>query len=185
MFGVPDSEDPDPYGVKALEAEGFAIREAGTHQRPSAEAFDFKPAPTSPVYPSFARRSVDSPLRGHMEGWRNSSQSLASVDRGVQTDEDDSQARNDSPPADEHARVSPVMKETEHVDAADNDSHSGSVSDVDFEDSHAEIETATPVLTKARVVSVPKRVVPALPPRNPNRVATPEEEEGAPVFPPS
>ena len=42
-FGVPDYEDPDPYGVKALEAKGLFIREAGTKERPSASAFEFRP----------------------------------------------------------------------------------------------------------------------------------------------
>ena len=168
--------------MKALEAEGFAIREAGTHQRPSAEAFEFKPAPTSPIYPTFARGSVDSPLKGKMNNWRNSSLSLNSVDRGTQTDEDDSPHRNGSPLHLDDTSTSPAHEETEHAgtqhvvgDDEDDDNHSdvGSISDVD---SHAAIETATPVVTKARIVSVPKRIPPSLPPRNPNRVSTPGDD---------
>lgn len=51
--------------------------------------------------------------------------------------------------------------------------HSGrreSFSDVD---SDAEIQTAVPVVTRARVVEVPRRFPPALPPRNPERVVSP------------
>ncbi|KAF1353762.1 hypothetical protein BDV97DRAFT_122721 [Delphinella strobiligena] len=60
IFGVPDKEDPDPYGVRALEKEGMSIREAGTHKRASWEQFAFQPAPSSPIYSTFsARTSVD------------------------------------------------------------------------------------------------------------------------------
>lgn len=76
-FGVPAEDDDDPYGVKALEAEGLHIREAGTHRRPSAETFEFKPAPSSPVYPNY-RRSVDSGRR-RTGSWRNSATSVNST----------------------------------------------------------------------------------------------------------
>lgn len=58
-FGVPDSEDPDPFGVLALEMAGLEIREAGTHLRPTSSQFEFTPSPTSPVFPRFKRQSVD------------------------------------------------------------------------------------------------------------------------------
>ena len=174
-FGIPDSEDPDPYGVKALEAEGLNIREAGTHSRPSAEMFEFRPSPTSPIYPTFARRSVDSPLRGRTNSWRDSTHSLASVDRGTQTDEDESKSASNSPTKEGDSRnVSPAKEETEHVEEDDVDDHSpnsGPASDVG---GSAQVGTAIPVIARARVVNVPKRVPPrppALPPRNPDRVA--------------
>lgn len=59
LFGVPTKEDPDPYGVLALEKEGFEIREAGTHRRPSSEQFEFNPSPLSPIYSAFSRKSID------------------------------------------------------------------------------------------------------------------------------
>ncbi|KAJ5626829.1 hypothetical protein N7528_004256 [Penicillium herquei] len=83
-FGVPSSEDPDPYGVKALEAEGMFIREAGTKVRPSPEVFEFRPNPGSPVYSTFPRRSFESSPRN---SWRASVQSYSSVNRGTQTDD--------------------------------------------------------------------------------------------------
>src|SRR5690606_36102882 len=58
-FGVPDSDDPDPFGVLALEMAGLEIREAGTHLRPTSSQFEFAPSPTSPVFPRFKRQSVD------------------------------------------------------------------------------------------------------------------------------
>lgn len=33
-FGIPAADDPDPFGVKALEAEGLFIKEAGTEFKP-------------------------------------------------------------------------------------------------------------------------------------------------------
>jgi lipid-binding SYLF domain-containing protein len=167
-FGIPEPDDPDPYGVKALEAEGLAIREAGTHQRPSVEAFQFNPAPTSPIYATF-RNSIDSPLRdkARTNSWRGSTASLASVTRGTQTEDDEAKGTTHSP----LGTHSPARKETEHVD--DNDRQDDLSDDDDDDDEHAEIATATPVVTKARVVAVPKRVPPSLPPRNPDRMSTP------------
>ncbi|KAJ5099825.1 hypothetical protein N7532_006826 [Penicillium argentinense] len=83
-FGVPAADDPDPYGVKALEAEGLFIREAGTKVRPSPETFEFRPSPGSPIYATFSRRSLDSSPRN---SWRTSVQSYTSVNRGTQTDD--------------------------------------------------------------------------------------------------
>lgn len=49
-FGVPDNEDLDPFGVKALEMAGLEIREAGTNLRPASSQFEFNPSPTSPLF---------------------------------------------------------------------------------------------------------------------------------------
>jgi hypothetical protein len=59
FFGIPDKQDPDPYGVLALEKEGMSIREAGTQKRASWEQFNFQPAPTSPIYSTFSRQSLE------------------------------------------------------------------------------------------------------------------------------
>ena len=59
MFGIPDKEDPDPYGVLALEKEGMSIKEAGTQKRASWEVFSFNPAPTSPVHDMVSRNSME------------------------------------------------------------------------------------------------------------------------------
>lgn len=59
MFGVPDKEDPDPYGVLALEKEGLSLKEAGTHKRASWETFSFNPSPNSPIHQIYARNSQD------------------------------------------------------------------------------------------------------------------------------
>lgn len=59
-FGVPDNEDVDPFGVKALEMAGLEIREAGTNLRPSSSQFEYNPNPTSPLFNNFNyRQSID------------------------------------------------------------------------------------------------------------------------------
>ncbi|RMZ90541.1 hypothetical protein DV736_g2204, partial [Chaetothyriales sp. CBS 134916] len=177
VFGVPDPQDDDPFGVKALEAEGLVIREAGTHQRPNAAMFEFRPAPSSPIYGHFRDRksSVDSSIRG--KAWRSSTHSLGNVsDRGTQTDDDDvNSSQHES-----MNKGSPARKESQGFNQGgfDAEEHAPesrqSFSDID---SDAEIHTATPVVSKARVVNVPKRVPPALPPRNPDRVSSPLNEQ--------
>lgn len=83
-FGLPAEDDPDPFGVRALEAVGMEIREAGTRSRPSLDAFQYKPAPSSPIYNTFRRHSLDSASRRNSK--RDSTRSIASTDRGTQTD---------------------------------------------------------------------------------------------------
>ena len=61
IFGVPDVDDPDPFGAHALEKEGLEIREAGTRSRPSSDQFVYHPSPTSPIFHTFYKRSTDSP----------------------------------------------------------------------------------------------------------------------------
>ncbi|KAH8723223.1 hypothetical protein GQ44DRAFT_774274 [Phaeosphaeriaceae sp. PMI808] len=73
-FGIPDNEDPDPFGVLALQDAGFEIKEAGTHKRPTSEQFEFKPSPTSPIFTTF-RRSIDnrsSIAASRRSSWRTS-----------------------------------------------------------------------------------------------------------------
>ena len=95
VFGVPDSEDPDPYGVNALEKEGLEIREAGTRQRPSSEAFDFNPSPSSPIFNTY-RRSLDNKSISARSSFRISTYSTATapspksprmMDMSTQTDD--------------------------------------------------------------------------------------------------
>ncbi|KAF4126765.1 protein of unknown function DUF500 [Geosmithia morbida] len=43
-FGYPQVDDPDPFGILALEMAGMEIREAGTTYRPVSSQLDFQPA---------------------------------------------------------------------------------------------------------------------------------------------
>lgn len=194
-FGIPAADDDDPYGVKALEAEGLHIREAGTHQRPSAEVFEFNPAPSSPIYNTY-RKSIDgSSMRRGTASWRNSAASLNSMNRGTQTNEDnepstpirgsnssplkrDSPSRSitGSPLRDEPDDIeNPIhqasLKEQQKKQEKHDNSDKDDFSDIDSE---AEIGTAVSTVARPRVVQVAKATPPALPPRNPTR-AVPQQ----------
>ena len=58
-FGIPLVDDPDPFGVLALEMAGLEIREAGTHLRPTSSQFEFHPSPLSPAMSKIGRQSVE------------------------------------------------------------------------------------------------------------------------------
>lgn len=93
-FGIPAEEDPDPYGVLALQDAGFEIKEAGTDKRPTSEQFEFKPSPTSPIFNTF-RRSFDNRSASRRSSWRTSTISSVleprtpsiMLDTGTQTDD--------------------------------------------------------------------------------------------------
>ncbi|KAI1157049.1 hypothetical protein F4825DRAFT_400421 [Nemania diffusa] len=61
-FGLPTVDDPDPFGVMALEMAGIGIREAGTQLRPESNQFEYHPSPTSPIFPKVKRGSVDTAM---------------------------------------------------------------------------------------------------------------------------
>jgi lipid-binding SYLF domain-containing protein len=56
-FGMPNLDDPDPFGVLALEMAGLEIREAGSRQRPTSSQFDFNPRPSSSALTKIHRQS--------------------------------------------------------------------------------------------------------------------------------
>ena len=158
IFGIPAEDDPDPYGVKALEAEGLNIREAGTHQRPAAEAFEFKPSPTSPIYAHISRRSVDGSIRSRT--WRDSAHSLASVDRATQTNEDEARSAGNSSRRNSSMEFDHAPRK--HSQLVDNGNEEQQEREESFSDveSDGEVSTAVPVMARAKVVEVPRRVPP-------------------------
>ncbi|KAG4033070.1 hypothetical protein MFRU_005g00870 [Monilinia fructicola] len=86
-FGIPEPDDPDPFGVLALENAGFEIREAGTKARPVSSQFEYNPAPSSPLWTRYNRRSFDTQGgRSNRESYM-SGRTRASTDRGTQTTE--------------------------------------------------------------------------------------------------
>jgi hypothetical protein len=89
VFGIPEPDDPDPFGVLALEKEGLEIREAGTRSRPSSTQFEYNPSPTSPIYNKFHRRSIDTlASRSNRESYMSNRTSVrTSTDRVTQTAE--------------------------------------------------------------------------------------------------
>lgn len=119
-FGIPDEEDPDPFGVIALEKQGLLIREAGTHKRPTSEQFEFKPSPTSPIYTTFRRSmdrsSIDSRTVSRRSSWRTSNLSTlvdrsTQVDMSTQTDLDPPPTIQAPPLPPRHENNSPKMAE--------------------------------------------------------------------------
>lgn len=95
-FGIPEADDPDPYGFLALQKEGLDIVEAGTRSRPSSSQFEYHPSPTSPTYSKFhnrrsmetaeTRSSRDSHASSKLR-WSSGDPHYESSDAGTQTDE--------------------------------------------------------------------------------------------------
>ncbi|KAI9852599.1 MAG: hypothetical protein M1838_000253 [Thelocarpon superellum] len=215
-FGIPDVDDPDPFGVRALEKEGLAIREAGSRSRPSSDQFEFRPSPTSPIFNTFNRQSMESARR-------KSRQSLGrlSVDRGIQTEEipamvkvapepeqsvpngvhDEPEQEHDEvdkqyesislqdntadtshprshphshphpPHSDPQSHLGPppaeIKEEEEFENPTENENESENVNEnVNVVTVAAQKPT---LISKARLVTIPKRIPPALPPRSPAR----------------
>lgn len=100
-FGIPEPDDPDPYGFLALQREGLDIVEAGTRSRPSSSQFEYHPSPSSPTYSKFHnsnRRSMEtSETRSSRDShastpnsrlrWSSGDPHYESSDAGTQTDE--------------------------------------------------------------------------------------------------
>ncbi|KAL8791802.1 MAG: hypothetical protein Q9195_005611 [Heterodermia aff. obscurata] len=164
-FGLPAEDDPDPFGVKALEEEGLQIKEAGTRRKPSMEVFEYKPSQTSPIYGTFRRHSMDS---GRRNSKRSSIRSVASIDRGTQTNDSEL-----SPTHDKHVdsrNTSPTVYTPEYITEDIDGERDQQVPQGDIADAVGAMpEVAAPVITKARLVTIPKRTPPTLPPRNPHR----------------
>lgn len=183
-FGLPADDDPDPFGVHALEKEGMEIREAGTNSRPSVDAFEYKPSPTSPIYNSFGRHSLDG---AKQDSKRSSKHSIASIDRGTQTVPFETvsyeETQRDGGP------YSPVRKTTENL-AGETDSELSEQDQVAKREPIHDIPegdegAAQPVISRARLVTIPKRIPPALPPRSPYRSQTSTSANIDPVSSPA
>ncbi|KAI4140086.1 MAG: hypothetical protein L6R39_005962 [Caloplaca ligustica] len=179
-FGLPKADDPDPFGVRALEAQGMEIREAGTRSRPSLDVFQYKPAPSSPIYNTFRRHSLDSTSRRNSK--RDSSRSIASIDRGTQTDTIAASTNVESPRS--HSPLTETSEQQEEEEA-----HTDGLGITDMPEQQSpsmpimEQAAPQPVLSRARLVTIPKRVPPPLPPRSPYR-QSPRFINGEPSIPP-
>jgi lipid-binding SYLF domain-containing protein len=89
VFGVPNKEDPDPFGFLALEKEGLVVREAGSQKRVSVDSFHFNPSPNSPLFNSFNRGGAEGSTSPR-SSWRTSvtERSMQTMDMATQTDVD-------------------------------------------------------------------------------------------------
>ena len=175
-FGLPPAEDdPDPFGVHALQEQGMEIREAGTKSRPSEDAFEYRPSPQSPIFANIGRTNSTKRLSKRDSGRL----SIASThtDRGTQTIEG-----LDSPVVAETPEVSrnrsPITKTTENLEEVDRENLKP----------HREVEEPPqdkPIISKAKLVTIPKRIPPALPPRSPYRNSAPQSADSDPPVSPS
>ena len=177
-FGLPPSEDdPDPFGVHALEEQGMEVREAGTKSRPSIDAFEYKPSPHSPIFSNFGRSNSTSKRLSKRDSGRLSIASTH-TDRGTQT-----VAGLDSPKPSESPKdfriQSPITKATENL--AEVDGRTPNTNGTNLEEAPQEM----PVISKAKLVTIPKRIPPALPPRSPYRTSAPQVENYEPPISPT
>ncbi|KAF5625276.1 YSC84-like protein [Fusarium sp. NRRL 52700] len=124
-FGIPNIDDPDPFGVLALEMAGLEIREAGSRLRPTSSQFDFNPAPTSPAFSKFNRQSIDTFVSRSNRNSYMSSRTVKSqmTDAGTQTDVGTTPETTPSPGQSEdgfdrstRTQIPEVTEEEEEVD---------------------------------------------------------------------
>ncbi|KAM5348068.1 hypothetical protein ACJ41O_007892 [Fusarium nematophilum] len=124
-FGIPNVDDPDPFGVLALEMAGLEIREAGSRLRPTSSQFDFNPTPTSPAFSKFNRQSIDTFVSRSNRNSYMSSRTVKSqmTDAGTQTDVGNTPETTPSPGQSEdgHERASrtQIPEVTEEEDEVD------------------------------------------------------------------
>ncbi|GAB0132731.1 hypothetical protein EsDP_00001159 [Epichloe bromicola] len=87
-FGIVKADDPDPFGVLALEMAGLEIRQAGSRPRPASSQFDITSNPRSPSFYKFDRESMDTFVSKNNRASVRSSNTIKSqmTDAGTQTD---------------------------------------------------------------------------------------------------
>ncbi|KAM0251142.1 hypothetical protein ACHAQJ_008312 [Trichoderma viride] len=111
-FGVPQADDPDPFGVLALEMAGLEIREAGSRMRPTSSLFDINQNPISPIAASkYSRQSMDTFVSRSNRGSYISMRTIRSqvTDAGTQTDTGNTPETSPSPgPSSGSGRASPA-----------------------------------------------------------------------------
>ena len=120
-FGLPDANDPDPFGVIGLEMAGIEIREAGSKLRPTSTQFEYNPSPTSPAYARFSRQSLDTFVSRSNRGSCMSSrtQTTTMTDACTQTDvstADTIFSRANSDDGKDSVEKLPTVPEPEEVD---------------------------------------------------------------------
>ncbi|KAL6829987.1 hypothetical protein V8C40DRAFT_239008 [Trichoderma camerunense] len=156
-FGIPQADDPDPFGVLALEMAGLEIREAGSRIRPTSSLFDMNQAPMSPTVASkFSRQSMDTFVS---RSNRNSYVSMRTIrsqvtDAGTQTDVGNTPATSPSPgPSDSNGRASPAyiesVKEEEEEDDEAERVRKEEDEEEDEEDEEEDEDEEEPVVAKA------------------------------------
>ncbi|KAI5456713.1 hypothetical protein BGZ63DRAFT_366777 [Mariannaea sp. PMI_226] len=180
IFGIPDPDDPDPYGVLALEREGLGIRDAATHSRPESRQFEYNPSPTSPIYGKFFRRSMETAMtRSSRDGYSSMPNSplRLSMERNYATSEMGTQTEpvfitpiTSPPQASPKNRASP----------RESDEHSNNqpyqVYSVENDFASVTVEKSEDPFSTAVAVKLPAGPPPPLPPRQAPRGSTAFED---------
>ncbi|KAF1734964.1 SH3 domain-containing protein [Beauveria bassiana] len=124
-FGFPEEDDPDPYGVAALEKEGLGIVEAGSHARVSSDEFTFRPrsgyrsrANTASSTPTH-RTSFGAAALAQNPRWSRDSVATTTSDAATQTEIDQSPEETSSAPPSSHSHSPRVLTRHHHHVQAD------------------------------------------------------------------
>lgn len=188
MFGVPPADDPDPYGVKALQQEGIQIREAGSQSAAKVDDFDFRPSTQSPIYNRWSSGGTADSKRTSR---RTSILSTSTVDRGTQTDGSpspsttrDSSLREIDLIGEESAQPASASASTAAPAVAPAPASSKPkpkgpppalpprrIDTQKSQESNTGAPEPSPSFGKARMVNIARRPPPPLPPRNPSRAS--------------
>ncbi|KAG5929286.1 hypothetical protein E4U42_006352 [Claviceps africana] len=140
-FGFVKPDDPDPFGILALEMAGLEIREAGSRLRPSSSHFDLIPHPRSPRGRSrFDRQSVDTFVSKSNRASVRSLNTIKSqtTDAGTQTDADKHETPDTTPSPDqsedgcEQASIDPVSNNSRPESSSTGTGAKSTAADVDF-----------------------------------------------------
>ncbi|PMB68982.1 SH3 domain-containing YSC84-like protein 1 [Beauveria bassiana] len=123
-FGFPEEDDPDPYGVAALEKEGLGIVEAGSHARVSSDEFAFRPRSG---YRSRANTASSTPTHRTSFGaaaklaqnprWSRDSVATTASDAATQTEIDQSPEETSPAPPSSHSHSPRVLTRHHHGQA--------------------------------------------------------------------
>ncbi|CAH0015531.1 unnamed protein product [Clonostachys rhizophaga] len=95
-FGLLNSEDPDPFGILALEMAGMEIREAGSRARPTSSQLDFHPQRMSSLS-KVQRQSIETSNNRSNRGSLMSTRTVKSQTTDVATQTDTGNTSETSP----------------------------------------------------------------------------------------
>ncbi|CAH0048812.1 unnamed protein product [Clonostachys solani] len=95
-FGLRNSEDPDPFGILALEMAGMEIREAGSRARPTSSQLDFHPQRMSSLS-KVQRQSIETSNNRSNRGSLMSTRTAKSQTTDVATQTDTGNTSETSP----------------------------------------------------------------------------------------
>lgn len=123
-FGLLNSEDPDPFGILALEMAGMEIREAGSRARPTSSQLDFHPQRMSSLS-KVQRQSIETSNNRSNRGSLMSTRTVKSqtTDVATQTDTGNTSETSPSPGRSEDGQGREIAKnaadDVEHEEEID------------------------------------------------------------------